>query len=99
MTLVILEVVAKPECVDSMKEMLKTALPDTRSYDGCQDVTVFLNEDGRTFVLVERWDSKEHYEKYLEWRTDPGAGVTSLDDLGSMIAEEPSIRYWEPVGV
>ena len=93
MTLVLLEVVAKPECVGQLKDMVKELFPDTRSYEGCQGVTAFLNDDGRTFVMVEHWDSKEHYEKYLAWRTETGV----LTKLVSLIEGAPSIRYFETV--
>ena len=93
MTLVLLEVVAKSECVEQLKDMVKKIFPDTRAYEGCQGVTAFLNDDGRTFVMVEHWDSKEHYEKYLAWRTETGV----LAKLVSLIEGAPSIRYFETV--
>ncbi|SVC14719.1 uncharacterized protein METZ01_LOCUS267573 [marine metagenome] len=95
MTLVLFEIVVKSECVDQFKGLLEAELPNTRAYDGCQHVTPFLDEDGRTFVLVEHWDSKEHYEKYMEWRAAPGPGFASLGDLASLIEGDPSIRYFE----
>ena len=93
MSLVLFEVVAKPECVDQLKEMAKEAFPDTRAYEGCQGIGAFLNEDGRTFVFVEHWDSKEHYEKYLAWRTETGV----IAQLVSLLEAVPSIRYFETV--
>ena len=60
MTLVLFEIVVKSECVDQFKGLLEAELPNTRAYDGCQHVTPFLDENDRTFVLVEHWDSKEH---------------------------------------
>ena len=94
LTLVLLEVVAKLGCVDQLKDFLRAELPNTRAYDGCQRLTAFLDEDGKTFVLVEHWDSKEHYEKYLAWRAAPGPGFASLGDLGNLIEGDPSIRYF-----
>ena len=66
-TLVQLEAKAKPECVQEVIDLLRPRLPETRDYDGCQEITAYLNDDGHTFVFVELWDSKEHYDKYLAW--------------------------------
>ena len=92
-TLVTLEGIAKSESVQELKDFLKRHLPDTRSYDGCQDITPYLNEDGRTIVMVEHWDSKEHYQKYLAWREETGV----LADLGAMLDGEPTIRFFDPI--
>jgi quinol monooxygenase YgiN len=44
-------------------------------------------------VFYERWDSRQHYEKYLAWRTETGVA----DQLVAMLAAPPSIRYFERV--
>ena len=99
MTLVIFEIEAKEGGVDELKAALKGALPDTRAYPGCQELSVFADPDGKTFMIVERWDSKEAYEEYLAWRADPGPGFASLAVLASLIVGEPTIRYLEPAGL
>ena len=93
MTLVILEGVAKPECVEEVKAMVKSRFPETRAFDGCQGITAFLNDDGRTFAFVEHWDTKGHYEKYLAWRTETGV----LAELAGLFEAQPSIRYFDAV--
>lgn len=93
MTLVLLEIVARPESVESLKDMLKARLPETRAYEGCQSITPFLNDDVKTFVVVEHWDSRDHYDKYLAWRTETGV----LAELESLLEAEPSIRYFDTV--
>ena len=88
---VIIEFEAKPEATNQMKEMLKE-LQDTRAFDGCQHIDVYNNVDkDGDMVLVEKWDSRKHKEKYLAWRTETGI----LDKLMEMIVGEPSIRYFE----
>jgi len=92
--LVLVEAKVKPESIDDMKSMLKQALPDTRAHDGCQGLTVYSNlDDSNNLVLVEHWDSRDHYGKYLAWRTETGF----VEQLVSMLTEEPSIRYFERV--
>ena len=94
--IVLLEMKVKPEAVDAVKARLKEALPDTRAYDGCQGVDVCDNtEESGNLVFYERWDSRQHYEKYLAWRTETGA----MEQLSASLAGPPSIRYFERVDV
>ena len=94
--LVLLEAKAKADAVDSLKDFLRPRLPQTRDFDGCQGIKIYLDPgDGRTFVFVEYWDSKAHYERYLAWREETG----ELAQLFSMLEGEPSIRYFDQVDV
>jgi quinol monooxygenase YgiN len=92
-TLVILEGIAKPECVRELGDFLKRVFPDTRSYDGCQDITAYLNEDSKAIVMVEHWNSKDHYRKYLAWRKQTGV----FADLRAMLHDEPTIRFFDAI--
>ncbi len=95
-TLVLLEAKARADSVERMTSFLEKRLPETRAYDGCRDITAYLaSEDGRTFVFVEHWDSSEHYEKYLAWRTETGV----LKELESMIEGGALIRHFEQLDV
>ena len=91
MTTVILEITAKEDSTSDVMSMLETALPETRSYDGCGDLTVHFNKDTRTFVLVDYWQSKAHYERYLAWRKETGV----FGNLALLLEAEPKIRYFE----
>ncbi len=94
MVTVLLEVQAAPEKIDELKSTFKNILPDTRGYDGCEGVDVVGNlDDPCNLVLIEKWDSRVHYEKYLAWRTETGA----LAALGAMLSQPPSIRYYDDV--
>lgn len=93
---VLLEAPVKPEEVSNMKSYLAEVLPSTRSYEGCQAMDVYFNsEDENNMVVVERWDSRQHHEKYLGWRKETGV----MDKLGGMLAGPPSIRYFERADV
>lgn len=72
---------------------MREILPVTRRFDRCRDVSVYGNKDEGQFVLVERWDSREHHEKYMAWRTERG----DIDKLGELLAVAPSIRYFEDI--
>ena len=90
--LVLLEAPVKSEEVPNMKSYLAEILPDSRKYDGCRGLNVYFDtEDKNKLVLVEHWESRQHHEKYLAWRTETGV----MEKLGSMLAGPPSIRYFE----
>ena len=91
---VLLEVQVKEEFIDQFKASFKEMFPDTRSYDGCIDIYATQDQDNpTTMIAVEQWETRQHYEKYLAWRTERG----DLDKLGAMFSAEPSIRYFDPV--
>ncbi|MFC1942258.1 putative quinol monooxygenase [Chloroflexota bacterium] len=94
--LVLNEAQVKPENISDMKSYMKEILPDTREYSGCQNVEVYFNiDDANNMVLVEHWNSREHYEKYLAWRAEIG----SVDIIVAMLAGLPTIRYFEKIDV
>lgn len=77
---VLVEFPVKPGKRDELEAALRAALPDTRAFDGCRDIKVFHDAERDTFVLIEKWDSFEHYDKYLAWRMETGLGAM-LDPL------------------
>jgi quinol monooxygenase YgiN len=80
--------------VDTVKDLFKEILPDTRAYDGCQGVEVVENQDeSGNVILIETWDSREKYDKYLGWRVETGL----LDRLGPMLDGAPSVSYFDKV--
>ena len=88
--LVLLEVSLKPENVDDFMNFMKSELRHTRGFDGCNGLTVHKNQDdSNNMVIVEDWDSRQQYEKYLAWRTERG----DLEKLAALLTGEPSIRY------
>ena len=92
-TLVTLECTVRADSVEKIIAFMQKLLPDTRNYDGCQGINPYLDQDSRTLLMVEYWDSKTHYENYLAWRQETGA----LEQLAEMIEGAPSIRFFEPV--
>ncbi len=93
---VILEVTAAAGKAEELLSTFGAILGDTRGYEGCQGVEVVVNQDDpANMVLLERWDSRAHYEKYLGWRQERG----DLDALGQMLAGPPSIRYFDTAAV
>ena len=89
---VILEFNAKPDCVEKVREWLKNALPDTRSFDGCVTLHVIQNQEDPTGIaIIEQWDSRQQYERYLAWRGERG----DLEVFTAMMAGPPNIRFFD----
>ena len=90
---VLLELQVKEDQINTMLETMKAILPDTRAYDGCLGVDVVQNQDEpANIILIEKWESKPHYEKYLAWRTETGF----IEKMGAVLSAPPSIRYFDP---
>ncbi len=106
-TLMMLEAKLKRDALGQMTEYLAKSLPETLTFDGCQSLTPYLNEDGQTLVIVELWDSKAHYEKYLAAsgvllegerpRLGSGEDTGELAEFEEMLEGEPSFRFFEPI--
>jgi quinol monooxygenase YgiN len=69
------------------------ALVDTRVFDGCLSVETFVDEDNADFImLIEEWESRTHYERYMAWRVETGL----LEMLKPILAAPLELHYLEP---
>jgi len=90
MILVNVQLKVKPDLRDEFIKWFHSILPDTRSYDGCSEVTACdLIGDENAVEVISRWESKVHYDKYLSWREESGA----LDTLANYLAADPEFRF------
>jgi quinol monooxygenase YgiN len=90
--LLIAEVKVNPATIEDLKVFLKEILPDTRSFEGNEGIDVYFDVDEKdVMVLVEKWQSPEHYHKYHEWRVSTG----TIDKLRTFLAGKPSRRFLE----
>ena len=78
--LVIVSFPAKAETLETLKEAMRRALPDTRSFEGCLSVNTFIEESTNTIHLIEDWETLDHQSTYLSWRVETGL-LTDLDPL------------------
>ena len=70
--LVIVSFPAKPDTLESLKDMMRVALVDTRGFDGCISVDTYIEESTNTIHIIEDWETLEHQQKYLTWRVETG---------------------------
>jgi quinol monooxygenase YgiN len=91
--LVQLEGTVLPGRVEEFKALLTARFPETRAFDGCNDITAYLADEGRDFVFVENWDSRSQYEAYLAWREETGV----LGQLGALMEGPPQIRFFDAI--
>lgn len=87
---VYLELHLKPEGVADTMRDLEELLPDTRTFDGCQSVETFVDQDDpQHVVLIERWREKADHQSYMAWRQEQGVlGATIERSVGP-----PTITY------
>ena len=89
---VLLEGTLKEGLTDQFEEICTDAFKVTRAFDGCQNINLTFNvENKHNYVLTEVWDSKEHYEKYLAFRTEDG----TIAAVTEMCSEGPTIRIFD----
>ena len=93
---VLLDLTAKQGSMEDLKKVFVDILPDTRKYEGCEGLDVKINNDEPdNLVIVERWQSRPHYEKYFAWRQETGL----IDRLGPLLGAPPNIRYLDDTGI
>ena len=93
---ILLELHSKPENLEQLKSIFQEILPDTRAYDGCQGLELIVNQDDPNhFIVIEKWNSRQHYETYFAWRVETGV----VDKLAALSSQPPSIRYYDQIGV
>ena len=89
---VILEGTLKEGESENFPGICTEAFKVTRAFDGCQGIELIYNtESPNNWIFNEVWDTKEHYEKYLQFRTEDG----TIDAITSLCEDAPSIRIFD----
>ena len=92
---VVVEIRAKKDTGNSLVSIFKKVLPLTRESDGIISIELVQNQnDPDALIFIERWETRDHYEKYLAERTEAGA----LETLAELIEGELNIRYFDQTG-
>ncbi len=89
---VVVDLPAQPDKAQEIQSFISGIVPGTRTFDGFADITMHrAQDDPNQILLVERWASRAHHEKYLAWRTDRG----DLATIVGMLDGPPAIRYFD----
>jgi quinol monooxygenase YgiN len=89
---VLVELTIKSEFADSYAVRLKAAFPQTRAFEGCEQIVAYRDQQtpGKFFVL-EQWISRTHYERYIDWRRSSG----TFDQLAAWSESPMGVRFLE----
>ena len=91
---VLLEGFLKEAERDGFTALLTEKFKVTRTFDGFQTIDLTYNvEDPSNWVITELWDTKEEYQKYLQFRQEDG----TLDEVASVCRDAPSVRIFDIV--
>lgn len=93
---VIVELLVKQEKIEQVCPLFAVLLKDTRSREGNEGVLIYTDQDKpTTFILIQQWVSRDHYEQYIKWRSARG----DYAKLGELLAEPPRRRYFDYIDV
>ena len=81
----------RPECLTQLLPFLQSNLPNVRAFDGCMSVTILMNQDTRSLVLSEEWQSVDQHQKYLSSIEESGI----LQKLAAHFEGPPSVQYYD----
>jgi quinol monooxygenase YgiN len=88
---VIATLTAKPESVDTVRDILTRAIKDVHGEPGCQLYS--LHESGDTFVFIEQWADPDA----LKTHTSGSTATTMFADAGDHLAGRPDVKILTPV--
>lgn len=86
---------AKPNCITSLEDALKTLAKGTYTESGCIFYALHRDsDDSSLFVLVEGWASKEALEAHF----NSPHFLQQFPIISSLIVDEPELTYLTPLG-
>ena len=92
----IMELTIKEGRYDDFRDFMVNILQGTRPYKGCVCIEFVRNQDNPAHLLVmEKWNSREDYQNYFEWRMESGVMAQIVD----MIEGEPKLQFFDPAGL
>ncbi|MFI8569744.1 putative quinol monooxygenase [Rhodococcus sp. NPDC078407] len=83
-----LDLTFKAESLAEARALLHTVLAETRAFEGCLGVEVWVDEENEAHVVAyETWESAEADAKYREFRAGPG----KITELPPLLAATPAL--------
>jgi len=91
--LVTVQLNLKPGKVEPLsKEVLENALKETRRFEGLISLELYSEQGSDAVLILEKWKSRAHNEKYREWRKTSGFGPV----VAPYVAGPSVVRYFDP---
>jgi quinol monooxygenase YgiN len=85
-----------PAKVEEALEIFRAEiLPSTRTEEGCESVTLHIDQDDGKLIVLQRWTSREAYQAYFEWRMGRTEEAARMGALGT--GERPTVRFYDDV--
>lgn len=88
---VVATLTVKPESVDTVRDILTTAVEEVHPEPGCQLYS--LHQSGETFVFVEQWADDEA----LKAHSTAPAVAKMFTAVGEHLAGAPDIKMLQPI--
>lgn len=93
---VIVEFNLAPGGAAAISALMKERLPKTRSWPGCENIYLGTDDqDPNRVFLVEKWTSRQAYDRYREWAMQQA----DTAELLSYLIGEMQTTYLEDIGV
>ncbi len=92
---VVVESMVKEGVEDKLLPFLAANLPHTRGFEGCLNVTVFIDRASRKMIFDEEWLSVDDHQKYID--TIAGNGV--MGELVAFLESPPEIKYFDRIEI
>ncbi len=92
---VIIESTLKQGQLENILPFLQTNLPNVRGFEGCLNVSIFLDKQSRKMIFDEEWLSTEDHQRYINTIAENGV----MGELISFLESPPEIKYLERVVV
>ncbi len=93
-TTVVLHLTILPDHLDAIRTGIQESLKATREFDGCQSITLHQDQDDPcSLVLLQQWDSRDHYQKYYDYVVSSGA----MEQMMPAFSAEPVLKFLDAV--
>lgn len=82
----------KPDLVDDFCAGMPATLVETRAFPGYIDVKMYRSaDDPNRLIMIEEWESREAYRRYVDWRRGSGA----MDGFDALLTAPPQLDFWQ----
>ncbi len=93
---VLVEGHAKEGKIQDIVNFFEEAFKITRNFDGCLEIYLTLNsKENNNFIMIEKWESKKHFDKYVKFRTEKG----TIDELINMCVKTKPFKVSEILSI